>query len=118
MSIQTTFQQGSQRIVVRVIEDNVLFIDLENNMMSPIEGLNLNKTGVIKEHPDLKDDPKWKQKAIQRFTDKIKSFKSEKERMEWIIKELKPMGYKALFWQRQGHRPKKIKEGATSLDIC
>ncbi len=117
MTIQATFQQGSQRIIVRIIEDNVLFIDPENNMMSPIEGLSLNKQGVIKEHPDLKDDPEWKQKAIQRFTDKIKSLKSEKEKMEWIIKELKPMGYKPLFWQRQGHRPKKIKEGGNSLDI-
>ena len=105
MTIQTTFQLAQQRIIVRLIDTNVLFIDLQNNIMSPLEGLNLNKEGVEKEYPDLKGDKDWKQKAVQRFTDKIKSFKSETERMKWIIEELKLMGYVPLIWQRHGHRP-------------
>lgn len=109
MTIQTHFQFGGQRIIVRVIGDIVLFIDLQNNMMSPIEGLNLTKKGVEKEYPDLIGDKDWKQKAIQRFVDKIKSFQTEQQRMDWLIDELKEMGYSPLFQQRQGFRPKKIR---------
>jgi hypothetical protein len=109
MTIQTTFQLGGERMIVRVIENNVLFIDLQNNMMSPIEGLNLNKQGVILEYPDLKDNPNWKQIAIQRFVDKIKSLPTEKGKMDWLILEMKQMGYTPLFMQRSGFRPQKIK---------
>lgn len=108
MTIQAHFQFGSERIVIRIIGENVLFVDLQNNIMSPIEGLKLNRQGVIKEHPDLKDNPEWKQIAIQRFVDKIKALPSETKRMEWMIKEMKNMGYKPLFQQRAGFRPKKI----------
>jgi len=109
MTIQTHFDIGGQRIIVRVIGNSVLFIDLQNNIMSPIEGLNLNKQGVEKEFPDLKGDEEWKQKAIQRFVDKVKSFQTEKEKMDWIIEELKEMGYTPLFIQREGFRPQKIR---------
>lgn len=109
MTIQATFQLGTERMILRLIGDNVLFIDPQTNMMSPIEGLNLNKQGVIKEHPDLKDDSEWKQKAIQRFVDKIKSFDTETKRMDWLIEEMKQMGYTPLFMQKDGFRAKKIK---------
>lgn len=109
MTIQITFQLGTERMIVRIIGENVLFIDPQNNTMSPIEGLNLNKAGVEKEHPDLIGDPEWKQKAVQRFVDKIKSFKTENERADWIINEMKQMGYTPLFKQRNGFRPQKLK---------
>lgn len=109
MTLQTTFKFGSQRIIVRVIETTVLFIDLESNMMSPFEGLELNKKGVEKEYPDLIGDKDWKQKAIQRFVDKIKNLPTENLRMDWIISELKEMGYEPLFKQRKGFRTQKIR---------
>lgn len=109
MTIQLTFQQGSQRVAIRVIQDNVLFIDLETNMMAPIEGLNFNRQGVINEYPDLKDDKDWKQKAIQRFADKVKSFQTENQKANWLIQEMKDMGYKPLYKQRNGFRAEKIK---------
>lgn len=109
MTITTHFQLGAERVIVRIIGENVLFIDPQNNMMAPLEGLSLNKQGVEKEHPDLVGDPEWKQKAIQRFVDKIKSLPSETARTDWIIDELKQMGYTPLFKQRDGFRPQKIK---------
>ena len=109
MTVQCVFQQGSSRIAIRIIGDNILFIDLQSNMVSPIEGLKLEKQGVIKEYPDLKDDPDWKQKAIERFVSKVKSFDSETEKADWIIKEMKDMAYTPLYKQRNGHRPQKIK---------
>ena len=109
MTIQIVFQRGSDRMAIRVIGSNVLFIDLQTRMVSPIEGLKFNKQGVIKEHPDLKDDPEWKQKAIKRFVDKIKELPSESKRVEWLIKEMKNMSYKPLYKQRDGFRTEKIK---------
>lgn len=109
MTIQSTFQLGSERIIVRIIRENVLFFDLQNNMMSPLEGLRFSREGAIKEYPDLKDDENWKQKAIQRFTDKIKSLPSETKRMEWIIEEIRKMGYTPLYQQQDGWRLKRIK---------
>ena len=109
MSIQIVFQQGSERTAIRIIGANVLFIDLQTNMVSPIEGLKFNKQGVMKEHPDLKDDPDWKQKAIQRFVDKIKELPSESKRAEWLIQEMRDMLYKPLYKQRTGFRVEKIK---------
>ena len=109
MTVQCTFQQGSERIVIRIIGDNVLFMDLRTNMMSPIEGLKFSKAGVFKEFPDLKDNPEWKQEAIKRFVNKIKSFKTEMERANWMIEEMRLKGYTPLFMQRDGFRTRRIK---------
>lgn len=100
---------GSERTIIRVIGNNILFIDLQTNQVAPLEGLKFNKVGVIKEYPDLENDENWKQKSIQRFVDKIKSFPTETEKVEWLIKEMAGMGYTALYKQRDGHRPQKIK---------
>jgi hypothetical protein len=109
MTIQCVFQQGSERMAIRIIGSNVLFIDLQNNIVAPLEGLKLNKKGVEKEYPDLKGDSDWKQKAIQRFVNKIKNFKTEEERSNWLIEEMKSMGYTPLYKIRSGFRPQKIK---------
>lgn len=109
MTIQIVSEKAGVRMTIRIIDDNVLFIDLKTNMMSPIEGLSLSKQGVIKEHPDLKDNPQWKQIAIQRFVDKVKALPTETARSEFMVKELKEMGYNPLYKQRNGFRPQKIK---------
>lgn len=109
MTIQAVFQRGSERMIIRVIGNNVLFIDPQNNMVAPIEGLSLKREGVIKEYPDLKDDPEWKQKAIQRFVDKVKSLDNENKAINWIIEEMKQMQYIPLYMAKQGWRPQKIK---------
>jgi hypothetical protein len=100
---------GGERVIVRIINTNVLFVDLNTNMLAPIEGLGFSHQGVIKEFPDLKDDKDWKQKAIQRFVEKIKTLETEEKRMDFMIKEMKEMGYTPLFKQRFGFRTEKIK---------
>ena len=109
MTIQCTFQRGSERFAIRIIGNNVLFMDLRSNMIAPIEGLKLSKIGVMKEFPDLKDDSEWKKKAIQRFVSKIRSFKTENERAEWLIQEMRNMDYIPLYKQRDGFRTRRIK---------
>ena len=108
MTLQAHFKKAGEIMVVRIINDVVLFIDIQNNTMSPFEGLSLNKLGVIREYPDLKDNPNWKQIAIERFVSKIKSLKDEKERMDFMIKEMKEMQYTPMFMSKNGFRPQKI----------
>ena len=109
MTIQCVFQRGSERTAIRIIGDNVLFIDLSSNMVAPIEGLKLSRQGVIKEYPDLKDNPQWKQIAIERFVKKIKGLSTEEKRSEWLIQEMVEMGYTPLYKQKNGFRIQKIK---------
>ena len=109
MTTQIVAEKSGSRMAIRIIGDNILFIDLKTNMFAPIEGLRLSKQGVILEHPDLKDNPDWKQIAIQRFVDKSKKFKTESEKSEFIIQELRNMNYTLKYKQRNGFRPQKIK---------
>jgi len=109
MTIQLVFQQGSERIAIRIIGENVLFINLQTNMVAPIEGLKLSHSGVIKEYPDLKDNPEWKQISIKRFINKIKELPTEEDRADWLIKEMKDMSYIPLLKQKNGFRTQKIK---------
>ena len=110
MPIGTIFEFGSEVIEVRINGNNCLFRTKDyGGAFHPIDNLTLNKTGVIKEHPDLKDNKDWREEAIKRFKTKLKKMKSEKERMDYVIEDLKKYGYKPLFTQRDGHRPQKIK---------
>jgi len=104
--IKGTFRLGGELIDVVVDRTNVLFSI--GNSITPISGLKLNKAGVIREHPDLKDDEGWRLKAIKRFNIHIKKYKLEEEKLEYIKDELKKHGYQPLHKQRGGHRPKRF----------
>ena len=106
--IQGTFQLGGDQISVIVDGNNVMFCDTSSGTTTTIHGLRLSKGGVIKEHPDLKDDENWKKKAIGRLKNHIKTFKTEDSKINYIRDELEKHGYKGLFKQRAGHRPKKF----------
>ena len=108
MTIQCTFKQGARIVALRIIQDNVLFIDLQTNKVAPIEGLRFDKRGVIIEYPDLKDNPDWKQISIQRFVDKLKQLPTEEQKSKWLISEMKKMGATPLYKQKSGFRTQKI----------
>jgi hypothetical protein len=93
--------------IVKVVVDgnNVSFYDTATNMLTTIEGLQFNKAGIIKEFPDLADDLDFKLKAIERFKEHIKSFKTEDEKIEYIKTELTKFGYTPLLKERKGFRP-------------
>ena len=104
------FQLGPEIIEVRVDKNNIQFRNNQSNgMFTTIEGLKLNKVGVIKEFPDLKDNEEWQSIARQRFKDKIKTMKTEMERANYIVEDLKKYGYKPMYRQRQGFRVERIK---------
>jgi len=104
------FQLGPEIVEVRVDGTNIQFRNNDSNgMFTTIEGLKLNKVGVIREFPDLKDNENWQNIARERFKEKIKSMNTEMERANYIIEDLKKFGYEPKYRQRQGFRPEKIK---------
>ena len=109
MIFGTIFKFGSEVIEVRIIGEKCLFkTNRFGEMFAPIEGLHLDKKGVISEFPDLKESEDWKEQAIERFKMKIKKLKTEQGRMNYVIDDLKKHGYTPLYQQRKGFRPKRF----------
>lgn len=107
--IGVIFELNSNNIEVRIDGTNCLFRTGEfGGALVPIDSLKIDKAGSIKEHPDLEDDKEWKKKTIERFKTEIKKLKTEKERIKYIINDLKKYGYIPRYMQQSGHRPKKI----------
>lgn len=103
-----TFSIGSEMIEVIIDGGNTMFRDAGSGTTTTIHGLRLNKAGVIKEHPDLKDDEEWKVKAIDRLKEHIKKLKTEDKKINYVKDELIKHGYTPMFKQRAGHRPQKF----------
>ena len=107
--IGVIFDFSGDKVEVRVTGNQVLFrTNQTGNQFATIDNLRLDKSGVIKEHPDLENNKNWREESIKRFNDKIKSYKIEEQKINYIINDLKKFGYIPLFIQKQGFRPKKI----------
>ena len=104
-----TFELGGDMIEVIVDGNNLMFCDAATGTMTTIEGLKLNRSGVMKEHPDLEDNGDWRKVAMVRFKDHVKEIRTEKGKSDYVIEELIKFGYKGLFSQRAGFRPQKIR---------
>lgn len=103
------FQLASENIEVRIDNKNIYFRTVgTSGAWATIEHIKLDYNGVIKEHPDLKDNKEWRQETIKRFKEKINKMKTETEISNYIIDDLTKFGYVALYRQRQGFRPEKI----------
>ena len=102
------FKFGSDIMEVVVDDTNLIFLNSEGTA-STIQGLKIQREGVIKEFPDLKDNENWKEEAIKRFKKYIKKMKTMDERIEYVKDELTKFGYDALYKQRAGHRPQKFR---------
>lgn len=108
--IGIVFQFRGQIIEVRIDGTNCLFrTDKFGGRFFTIENLKLDKKGVIKEHPDLKDNDEWRTEAIKRFNEHLKKMGSEIERKDYVIEELSKCGYRPLYLQRTGFRQERIK---------
>ena len=70
--IDILFYFGAEIVVVRVKGKEMLFGNPPN--LAPIKYLRLNKSGVIKEFPDLADCEEWREEAIKRFTEHVSTF--------------------------------------------
>ena len=108
--IEVIFCYGNDVILVRIEGKKVQFGNSTyGNKLATIDGLHLDKSGTIKEFPDLKDRNDWKQEAIKRFKEHIKKLNNEEEISNYIIKELSNKGYIPKYKQLKGFRPEKIK---------
>jgi hypothetical protein len=108
MGIGIIFQLASEHFEVRIDNGNVMFrTSSTNGAFGTIDNLQLNYAGVIKEHPDLKDKEDWRQEAINRFKDKIKTM-NEIQAARYIIQDLSKFGYTPLYSQKDGFRVTKI----------
>lgn len=107
--IKLTLRLGGENQEVIIRGNELLFFDVSSGMMTSIEGLRLSKSGVLKEFPDLKDSEEWKKIVIERLKTKMKNYKTEVEKMNYVKDELVKQGYEPLFYQRGGFRPQKLK---------
>jgi len=106
--ILAVFRLGGEEVEVIIKEGNLFFRDLSTGSMTTIEGLRLNKSGVIKQFPDLDNNESWKKEAIERFKIHINKMKKEKDKINYIREELEMHGYEPLFMQRAGFRPERF----------
>ncbi len=107
--IGVIMRYGGDTVEIRVDDSEVVFRTTKfGGQFTNIKGLRLSKSGVIKEFPDLKNNPDWRNLACMRFRKKMKKMKSEEDRINYIIKDLSKFGYVPLYLQKKGNRPIKI----------
>ena len=103
------FHLGSEVVEARVDGKSISFrTSSYGGQFVPIDSLYFSKEGVIKENPDLENDPLWKVKAIERFKESIKN-KSENQIADYLIEDLQKYGYQPYLKHIKGFRPEKIK---------
>ena len=108
--IEIIFYYGSEVILVRVTGNKVEFGNSSyGNKLATIDGLHLDRSGTIKEFPDLKERDDWKQQAIIRFKNYIQKLEDEDKVCDYLIKELSTKGYVPRYKQKNGFRPTPIK---------
>ena len=108
--IELIFFYGSEVILVRITGKKVEFGNSSyGNKLAIIDGLGLDKAGTLKEHPDLIDNPNWKNIAISRLKEHIEKLESEEKIADYVIKELSKKGYIPKYKQIKGFRPIPIK---------
>lgn len=104
------FDFATEKILVRVDGHDVKFGSTNYGAaLADISGLKLDYDGVIREHPDLEGDDNWKEEAILRFKDKVKSYENEDDIAKYIMDELRNHGYIPRYLQRKGFRREVIR---------
>lgn len=108
--IELMFTFGSEYILVVIKGHQVTFGNTSfGAQMASIDGLKLDKSGVIREFPDLANNNNWREEAVKRFKEKIMALDSEEAISIYIIEDLKKYGYKPYYKQIAGHRKERIK---------
>jgi len=102
------FSFGTETVEIRVEDSNVYFRTSQFQRFGNIDTIKLDKKGVIKEFPDLKNNDDWQKIARERFKGKMKGMKSEMERVKYLINDLQKFGYQPKYFARQGHRPVRL----------
>ena len=103
------FRFGNEYVEVRINGINLYFrTSLYGKDFVPLESLQMSREGVLREHPDLAGEERWKEIAIERLKFKLKDMANELERAHYIISDLSKFGYIPMYLQREGFRPEKL----------
>jgi len=107
--IQLLFDYLNEKVIILIDGKNIRFGKTDYGAQTTtIDGLQLNYSGCIKEHPDLKGDSDWRKKSIKRFKYAINKLNNEEEISNYIINDLRKHNYIPKLKQKQGFRPVKI----------
>jgi len=107
------FEFGTELVGIQINNKRIQFCKLQGGYYSysPIEGLKLSVSGILKEFPDLKDKTKevMRRIAMKRFKKHIEGLKKESDIQEYLKKDLAKHGYKLKYVKRPGFRRKRVK---------
>ena len=101
---------GTEIVLVRIQGSNINFsTSSSQGKYSDISGLRIDKRAAIKKWPDLEDKEDWKDEAVKRFKEHIKSMPNEEEIYSYVINELRSVGYIPKYRLKQGFRRETIR---------
>ena len=103
------FSFGNEIIKVTVDGKDISFSTSQSPQEVKLDRLRLSKEGCLKEFPDLREDQDWRNKSIERFNQKIQRMKNEEEISQYLIEDLRKVGYIPMYKQRKGFRAERIK---------
>lgn len=107
--IDLIFNYANDVLLVQIRGQDIKFATTTfGARLADISGLKLDYNGTIREFPDLKDDIEWREKAIIRFKEHIKTLRDEQAIAEYVIYELRTKGYTPKLKQIAGFRPVKL----------
>ena len=106
--ILLVLSRGSELVKIKIEGKALTFTTSDFGQPVTIDKLYLSKDGCIKEFPDLVNDEDWRNKSIQRFKQKMERMKTEEEIVDYLIKDLSPMGYLPIYKQKKGFRANKL----------
>lgn len=103
------FRFGADMVKI-VIDNNSLYFANSSygGQLAPIDGLVFNKAGVLKEFPDLKDNPFWREEALRRFKEHLFALQTEDHKADYVIHDLAKHGYQAILMEKAGFRPRRL----------
>ena len=109
--MELIFEFAGDMVVIKIQGADVTFATSQTNFNQfvPIEAIRLTKEGILKEHPDLKDNPDMRNIAIKRFKEHIKNLGGENKIKDYVIEELENQGYILRTIKKEGFRPVKVK---------
>jgi len=101
---------GSETILMVISGNNIRFSNTTFGAIGcSIDGLQLNKSGAIKEFPDLELREDWRCESIKRFKERVNQMRTEEDVCDYLIEDLSKFGYVLKFKQKKGHRMEKLK---------
>ena len=107
--IDIIFTYLSDTILVRIKGNEITFGNTAyGSKLADIGGLRLSQSGVLKEFPELKDEPDWRTLAFLKFKEKFSLLGSEDKKAEYLIDDLTKFGYVPMYLQKSGNRPIKL----------